>query len=181
VTVAATEVAPDPRAKARRELAAVVVVCAVAALVELFAAGRPWAKVTGIAGTTHSVSGNELASAVRPLAFVALAGAAALLATRRWGRVAVGVLIAVAGAGLAIAAAAAGHPSASGVVQELPAWRGVALVASIPVLLSGLAAAARGNRWSVMSAKYDAPGTPRQQDPDVELWDALDRGDDPTG
>jgi hypothetical protein len=33
-----------------------------------------------------------------------------------------------------------------------------------------------------MSARYDAPGArQRVQDPDVALWDALDRGDDPTG
>lgn len=174
--------APDERAKARRELATTVVLCAVAALVELFAVGRPWAEVVGVGGTTHTYSGASLASAVRPLAFVALAGAAALLATRHWARTAIGVLIALAGIGAAIATVTAADPTTiTGVVHHLPAWRVVTLVATIPVLLSGVAAAARGNRWSVLSAKYDAPGTERAKDPDVALWDALDAGDDPTG
>ncbi len=166
---------------ARRELAATVLVCAISALVVLVAVGRPWAEVTGTAGITRSYSGSSMASAVRPLAFVALAGAAALLATKHWGRIAIGVLIAAAGVGVVIAAVTASNPDVPGVVHSLPAWRVVTIVAAVPITLSGLVAAVRGNHWSVMSAKYDAPGTPRQQDPDVALWDALDRGDDPTG
>jgi peptidoglycan/LPS O-acetylase OafA/YrhL len=172
-----TEQPPDDRAKARRELTVTVLLCAVGALVELLAAGRPWAKVHGAVATT-SYSGNHVAQAVRPLALVALAGAAALLATRRWGRIAVGILIVAAGAGTAVAAVVATDPPGS---VHLPAWRIVTVIAAVPVVLAGGAAAARGYRWSVMSARYDAPGArQRVQDPDVALWDALDRGDDPT-
>lgn len=171
--------APDPRARARRELTGTVLLCALGALVELLAAGRVWATVRGAVATT-GYTGNHVASAVRPLALVALAGAAALLATKRWSRIAVGVLIVMAGAGTAVAAVVAKAPHGA---QSLSAWRVVAVVAAVPVVLAGLAAAARGYRWSVMSARYDAPGSQRQrvQDPDVALWDALDRGDDPTG
>jgi peptidoglycan/LPS O-acetylase OafA/YrhL len=173
-----TEQPTDDRAKARRELTGTVLLCAVAALVELLAAGRPWAKVHGAVSTT-SYSGNHVAQAVRPLALVALAGAAALLATKRWGRIAVGILIVAAGVGTAVAAVVGKDPPGS---VHLPAWRIVTIVAAVPVVLAGGAAAARGYRWSVMSARYDAPGArQRVQDPDVELWDALDRGDDPTG
>jgi MFS family permease len=168
----------DDRAKARRELTVTVLLCAVGALVELLAAGRPWARLHGAVATT-SYPGSHVAQAVRPLALVALAGAAALLATRRWGRIAVGLVIVAAGVGTAVAAVVAQAPHGS---VDLPAWRVVTIVAAVPVVLAGAVAAARGYRWSVMSARYDAPGArQRVQDPDVALWDALDRGDDPTG
>jgi MFS family permease len=174
--------AADDRTKARRELTLTVLLCALGSLVELLAVGRTWVTAsTSLQG--HAYTGNDLASAARPLAFVALAGTAALLATKRWGRVAVGVLLVAAAVGMIVAIAAAGDPSVAGTLHHHPGWRVVALVGVVPILLAGLAAAARGNRWSVMSSRYDAPGAVREraQDPDVALWEALDRGDDPTG
>ena len=53
------------------------------------------------------------------------------------------------------------------------------------VLLAGLVIAARGHRWGGMSARYENA----EQQPDdadqaarasVSLWNALDRGEDPT-
>jgi MFS family permease len=174
VTTQPPEQAAADRARARRELAATVLLCAAGALVELLAVGRPWARLA-----TRTYTGSDVAGAVRPLALVALAGTAALLATRRWGRVVVGVLLLAAGVGTAVAAIGAGYPPGA---HHLDGWRIVVVVAAVPVAVSGLAAAARGSRWSVMSARYDAPGArQRVQDPDVALWDALDRGDDPTG
>jgi hypothetical protein len=174
VTTPAPDQAVDDRARARRELTVTVLLCAVGAVVELLAVGRPWAKVAA-----RTYTGSNVAGAVRPLALVALAGTAALLATRRWGRIAVGVLLVAAGAGTAVAAATASYPPGA---HHLEGWRIVTIVAAVPVAVSGLASAARGYRWSVMSARYDAPGArQRVQDPDVALWDALDRGDDPTG
>ena len=176
---------PDPRSRARRELAGTVLLCALGALVELLAVGRPWARVTtsAAAGVSHVYAGSALTPVIRPLALVALAGAAALLATRRWGRVAVGVLLVAAGVGAGVAALVASGPSLTGSVHQIAGWRAVTVAAAVMVTLAGLAAAVRGNRWSVMSARYDAPGTVREraQDPDVALWEALDRGDDPTG
>ncbi|MDX6257725.1 MAG: hypothetical protein QOJ11_4059 [Frankiales bacterium] len=174
MTTQAADQPGDDRARARRELTVTVLLCAAGALVELLAAGRPWAKVAA-----RTYTGSNVAGAVRPLALVALAGTAALLATRRWGRIAVGVLLVVAGVGTAVAAIRAGYPNSA---HHLEAWRIVTIVAAVPVTVAGLAAATRGYRWSVMSARYDAPGArQRVQDPDVALWDALDRGDDPTG
>jgi MFS family permease len=174
VTTQAPEKVADDRARARRELTATVLLCAAGALVELLSVGRPWARVAA-----RTYTGSDVAGAVRPLALVALAGTAALLATRRWGRIAVGVLLVAAGVGAAVAAIGAGYPPSA---HHLEAWRIVTVIAAVPVALAGLAAAARGYRWSVMSARYDAPGArQRVQDPDVALWDALDRGDDPTG
>ena len=169
-----TAPAVDPRARARRELTVTVLLCAVGALVELLAAGRIWARTA-----THTYTGNDVASAVRPLALVALAGTAALLATRKWGRIAVGILLTATAVSLAVAATNAGFPRGA---HHLQLWPVLGAVGAVPILFAGLAAAARGYRWSVMSARYDAPGArQRVQDPDVELWDALDRGDDPTG
>jgi uncharacterized membrane protein (TIGR02234 family) len=177
--------AADDRTRARRELTLTVLLCALGALVELVAVGRSWASADHAAGSTgREFAGTSVAGAVKPLALVALAGAAALLATKRWGRVAVGVLLVAAGVGTIIAAAQAGGPHTAGVIfQRHPAWRIVTVIAALPVVAAGLAAAARGNRWSEMSARYEAPGTVREraQDPDVALWEALDRGDDPTG
>ncbi|MBC7375655.1 MAG: Trp biosynthesis-associated membrane protein, partial [Frankiales bacterium] len=49
--------------------------------------------------------------------------------------------------------------------------------------------AVRGRRWAALSARYDAPAARAEQEPDSEvsasrqeraLWEALDRGEDPT-
>lgn len=175
---------PDAeRARARRELTVTVLLCAAGALIELLAIGRPWLRLTKPSGMVKNYTGSSVAGTVKPLALLSLAGAGALLATKRWGRTAVGVLVVAAAVGSAVAAIVAGDPSAAGTIHQEPAWRLVTVAAALPILAAGLSAAARGARWSVMSARYDAPGTakPRAQDPDVALWDALDRGDDPTG
>jgi uncharacterized membrane protein (TIGR02234 family) len=55
------------------------------------------------------------------------------------------------------------------------------------VLASGAMALTRGRRWAAMGARYDAPtgretiGAKTGPDaPPTAMWDALDRGDDPT-
>ncbi len=173
-----TTPAADPhgadRARARRELTVTVLACAVGALVGLLTVGRPWAH-----SGSHTYTGNDVAGAVKPLALVALAGTAALLATRKWGRIAVGILLSAAGLGIALASLTPGYPHGA---HSQPFWPVLSAISAVPVTLAGLVAAGRGYRWSVMSARYDAPGArQRVQDPDVALWDALDRGDDPTG
>ncbi len=172
----------DDRTKARRELAVTVLICAVGALVELVAVGRSWYTVTSSTQVRH-YSGTSYAGAVKPLALAALAGAAALLATRRRARVAVGVLLVAVAVGAVAAAVVASFPHTVAAVQEHPVWRFVVILGALPVLAAGVIAVARGTRWAEMSARYDAPGTVREklQDPEVALWEALDRGDDPTG
>jgi uncharacterized membrane protein (TIGR02234 family) len=74
-----------------------------------------------------------------------------------------------------------------------PAWPLLATVGGLALLAAGAAAMVRGRRWPAMSARYDAPAgapgtapavpTPRAgvASPAPEaVWDALDRGDDPT-
>ena len=69
------------------------------------------------------------------------------------------------------------------VVHVHAQWPGLAAVAAALVLLAGVATAARGHRWSAMSARYEAPTVDPQQvraRTDATMWNALDRGDDPT-
>lgn len=164
-------------AAARRQLAIAATATAVGALVQLLAQGRVWVAVAG----GKSWTGHALSSAVRPLALAELAGAVALVATRRWGRTAVGALLVAVAVGSVVAAFNADDPHVAGPLQHHQAWRVVYIVAALLVLAAGAAGVVRGRRWSEMSARYEAPGTARQRDPEVELWEALDRGDDPTG
>ena len=172
--------AADDRTKARRELATTVLLCALGAVVELVAVGQRWYTVTSSTQVRH-YAGTSYAGAVKPLALAALAGAAALLATRRRARVVVGALLVVVALGAALATVVAAFPHTTATVQEHSVWRFVVIVGAVPVAVAGATAVARGRRWAEMSARYDAPGTVREKDPDVALWDALDQGDDPTG
>src|SRR5690606_42153824 len=74
--------------------------------------------------------------------------------------------------------AAAGPPE-WGLVLPWPLAAGL----GAPLMLAGgVLAVARGGRWAGMSDRYErAADRPRAQpDGDRALWDALDRGDDPT-
>ena len=87
---------------------------------------------------------------------------------------------------------------------SVSAWPVVAAVAGILLALAGLLVAARGAAWTSMSARYESPAARRDAAepadpaaagsageggppgaappaPGVAAWDALDRGEDPTG
>lgn len=112
-----------------------------------------------------------LGSAVGPrpsgssaLALTSLAGAAAVLAARGWMRRAVGVLLAAAG----LTAIALG--------VDTGAWW--AVVGGVATTAGGAWTAWRGPRWSRLSERYDR--TAPADDSARALWEALDRGEDPT-
>jgi hypothetical protein len=93
---------------------------------------------------------------------VALAGVVGVLATRTWGRVPVGVALAVVG----LAA------------MRVAGSRYVAAAGGVVLAATGVLVVRRGPGWGALGAKYDAPtGRPPT---DADLWSALDRGDDPT-
>jgi hypothetical protein len=94
-----------------------------------------------------------------PWALVALAGLVGIAATRSWGRVPVGVALAVAGA------------------AAVTARRSVAVAGAVLLAATGAYVAVRGPRWRGLGARYDAPAQART---DADVWDALDRGEDPT-
>jgi uncharacterized membrane protein (TIGR02234 family) len=89
--------------------------------------------------------------------------------------------------------------NATKVVLVSGPWRVAAVIGAVLVIVAGLAAAWRGTRWAVMSARFDRPGHPGQPDTTetptgkpagqgaadedgdaATLWEALDRGVDLT-
>jgi uncharacterized membrane protein (TIGR02234 family) len=148
------------------------------------------------------LSGRTVDAAPTALALVALAGVVAVLATRGMVRRAVGAVLALVGAALvwrAIASAGAvsadhardlvvsRHPTVNAAavvprVETAAVWPALTAACGVLVLLAGALISWRGHRWQVMSARYEAPVDPQQQQAKAAttLWTALDRGEDPT-
>ena len=170
----------------------------------LLGAGRDWVDATfparpPLPPVTQTLTGAQVAPGLTALALLGLAGTAALAASRGRGRVAVGVLLALAGAavvattavafagGTASALREAAEPGVEVPATALPgfalSWVSLVVLGGLLVLASGLVVAVRGPRWSALSARYEAPGgarAARPARPEVAAWDALDRGEDPT-
>jgi len=177
--------------------------------IALLALGQPWVVRTvsesGLPAVTISQLGRELAPVAGASVWVVLAGVLGVIATRGWGRVAIG--LAVCGSGLltAVGAASAGADLAGAasaglgsdaVVQVAIAaipWWWIAAVCGGIAAASGAYVAVRVPSWPGLSRRYDrtdagvapsrqlgssepAPVAPTAR----EQWDALDRGTDPT-
>jgi uncharacterized membrane protein (TIGR02234 family) len=150
---------------------------------------------------TIQATGAQLRPELAAIALVAVAAAAAIVATSGWARRLVGVLVAVAGgwavwlslspgdavprsAGAGSGAALETGPPADAVAVGLPAHTAAPLLGVGAGLL--LVAAAAGvlcwaNAMPRLGARYAAPGTARRvPDRDTQWWDALDAGQDPT-
>jgi uncharacterized membrane protein (TIGR02234 family) len=150
---------------------------------------------------TIQATGAQLRPELAAIALVAVAAAAAIVATSGWARRLVGVLVAVAGgwavwlslspgdavprsAGAGSDAALETGPPADAVAVGLPAHTAAPLLGVGAGLL--LVAAAAGvlcwaNAMPRLGARYAAPGTARRvPDRDTQWWDALDAGQDPT-
>lgn len=186
-------------ARTRRELTLAVLGCALGAGLVLVGALRTWAvEVTSrpapLPPVTESMSGSALVPLLTPLGVVAFAGAAALLAARR-GRPVVGALLVAVGALLA-AASAYGWAVAGdgGRTAAAAAWPLASVVGGALVAVVGLATVRRGRDWPWLGARYERAATGATPavrgrgstsaagtavDP-ATLWDALDRGEDPT-
>lgn len=160
-----------------------VLLCAAGAAVALLAARATWAveltaRPAPFPAERTALTGGDRQPWVPALAWVVLAGAGALLATRAAVRRAVGVLLVLAGVGIAVTAGvAAADPSGSA------GWPVLAAAGGLAAAGAGVLALARGQRWPAMGSRYQrrarsrvpADGSPER------LWDALDRGEDPTG
>lgn len=179
---------------ARRELVGVLAGCVLGAVLLLVAGARPWASVARPAPFhgAVAVSGTALTPLPAAAGLLGLAAVAGLLATRRNGRVAVGALLALVAAGTVAAAVqatgrhavlAAAALTAPGAAPALTAWRWVAVAGAVVLVAAGAAAAGRGRHWPAMGARYDGPRArpaPATDEHEI-LWQALDRGEDPTG
>jgi uncharacterized membrane protein (TIGR02234 family) len=160
-----------------------------------------------------SFDAGDLAPSVRALGLVVLAAAPALLAVRGRSRVAVGVVLLLAGLGAAwtsvgavldpVAALPAGAvPDGTTADVAVTARPYLALAAAVGTVLVGALVVARGGRWPALGRRYEAPAaqaegraadaaTPAEPvattDPPAaavdgaSAWEALDRGEDPTG
>jgi hypothetical protein len=97
------------------------------------------------------------------LGLLALAAAGALLATTGWGRRAVAVVVLLAA-----------------VVTALDGGDAPGVVAAVLEALGALVVLTRAGALPVLGGRYEVPGEERPQRGAHGLWDALDRGEDPT-
>jgi uncharacterized membrane protein (TIGR02234 family) len=174
----------------------------------LTSAGRDWAHgtVTTPVRLAVGATGTSLTALPYALALAALASSVALFAVRRIGRYAVGVVLLGAGAGTVAAVAgklgsldtalAAKAATQSAMVAgsrvsgaSNTAWPYVAIIGGLLIAYSGGYTLLRGRSWTGLSNRYDVgpaatespePGTPQREATTRDLWDALNRGADPT-
>jgi uncharacterized membrane protein (TIGR02234 family) len=145
---------------------------------------------------TSGAAGSMLRPELVPLALAALAAIAAILATGRWLRRLIGLLVILAGGVLAwrstqwyvggwFAYTTGDIPPGSTPIGDMstnPAGPLLMSMGALAMAAAGAVVVFRAHRMPVMGAKYSAPGVARKksQDPDRRLWDALDEGADPT-
>ena len=178
-------------AKKRRELTLAVLACAGSAGLALFAASRTWlVEVTQrpapLPPTEIARSGSSLVPSLPALALVGLAGAGALLATRGRARLVVGVLL----AGSGLAALGIAIYVLAGLNGVTVGWPALVALAGMAVAVVGCLAIRGGRSWPALGAKYDRatskpppehhPVMGHDQPRGMGLWDAIDRGEDPT-
>jgi uncharacterized membrane protein (TIGR02234 family) len=200
------EASPDAAAPRAGGLRLALLLAVLGSGVLLVALGRTWAEAEGVSGLTigtlvDRVSGQDLARGAQACAYASLAAGVALIALRGWGRVVIGVLL----VGVAVGALVDLAPllTSSGLTDRaqevlsrcddtgcsaqgtLPprasGWPWVASAGALLVLLAGGLTVWRGRAWAGLGSSYDAPGAaPEPAVTDKAVWDALDRGDDPT-
>ena len=186
----------------RRGLTTAVLLCLLGAFVVLVAAGRPWVSVEVPAGPladarTDVHTGTELVPGLSALGLLGLAGVVALAATRRIGRVLVGVVLVATGGGV-VASVLSAYGTA--LAEELPdqptdaaatlsVWSVLTLLGGVLLVAAGVLTVARGRTWAELGQRYEAPAgaapqtpteQPTEQPTERSLWEALDRGEDPT-
>jgi uncharacterized membrane protein (TIGR02234 family) len=182
----------------RRGYVTAQLLIALGAALLLLAATRPWwtvvATAAGTPATTEVVDGRHAAPATVGLAVLGLAGIAGILATKGLWRRLIGAIVALAGLAATLSAQSAtgsagwhdavtvtASPSVT-LTATHSAWPWVAVLAAALMFVGGALVAAFGGRWPGWSSRYEAPSAARApREPTAhDLWDALDRGEDPT-
>ncbi|MFJ2029478.1 Trp biosynthesis-associated membrane protein [Streptosporangium sp. NPDC087985] len=179
-----------------------VAACVAGAALVLLAAGRDWFTVTQGARQV-AIPAAELAPALGPAAWAALAAVVAVLATRGGWRRLIGGVIAFCGAGViawawqgsrtgAALQAGAQHLPLAGTdalnVTPAVVWPLLAGMGGLLLVCGGVVAALRGAGWPGMSDRYDRRGSGPGDGgrgaggarSERALWDAIDLGTDPT-
>lgn len=187
-------VAPTPAdgdRRAPRSYAAVLVALGAGAALIFLGYGRTWSTsvVTdvGLPTITVELSGREVAPAGAAMALVALTGIAALVATRRVGRLITSVVLILAGvlaAYVAVASGASSSASGAGQISDRTglevvtsgsttgtAWWAVAAVGGLVVAASGAVALRTSAAWPVLGGRYErsATGSPGASTHPVDL------------
>jgi uncharacterized membrane protein (TIGR02234 family) len=194
----------------RHELVAAVLAAAAAGALALLVSGQVWARVTAegrppLPPVTGELTGGGAAPLVPACGLVLLAAAVALVAVRRLGRAAVGLLAVLAGGALGWAGLRALTGGLQDASTEVPgvgrvpgpvtvdvaaAWPVLAVLAGVVGVLAGVFVVVRGRGWPEMGRRYErgaGPASPSAEAREVSdeeraaaAWRALDRGDDPT-
>lgn len=167
----------------RRELTVAVLASAVGAGLAVWAASRTWLVVVTVRASPQPPlvtdrSGGSLTPLLPALALVGLAAAGGLLATRSRARFAVGVVMAASGIGVAVEAVRTAQSSAGIHVV----WPVLCVVGAVMIVAAAALTPRRGRAWPAMSARYDrgAVSAPATQSSSTAMWDAIERGHDPT-
>lgn len=198
---------PSSADRARRELGTAMAAAAVAGGLALSAAGQPWVEFTAVRRTplppvSAVLSGGDAAPLVPAAGLLLLAAAVALIAVRRMGRLAVGLVAALAGGALlwsgvraltgSARAAAAVLPAADGATEVsaevVVGWPLLTVAAGSLAVAAGLLVVLRARAWPAMGRRYERAGSGAgraaapagAQDRAEDAWRALDRGEDPT-
>lgn len=156
-----------------REYAVVLLALALAGAVAWWLFGLTWTTIVipadGVLPAKEvEYTGRLLYPYAGFIGVVALAAVAGILATKKYGRIIIGGLLAV----FAGSACVQILTDSGGAGIALAATATLALIAIIGVLVI-----IRGSRWPMMGTKYDRAKTKKT---DESAWDVLDRGDDPT-
>ncbi|ROT31179.1 Trp biosynthesis protein [Micromonospora sp. HM5-17] len=183
-----------PASTGRRALTYAVLLCVLGAGLAVFAATRTWAvelipRPAPLPARQVVSSGGDLLPWLPALALVGLAAAGAVLATRGVVRRCVGALLALVGLGVAAGGAYGGFAVARGEVSV--GWPLLCMLGGVLAASAGVVTAVRGGTWPVMGARYErgrpdrvpeAAGAGGRVDAGrtAAVWDALDRGEDPT-
>lgn len=188
-----------------RALAVALLGGALGATLILVAAGQTWAEGRAISGQARTVlqaSGSDVTGLPSALALVGLAALVAVFAVRRKGRTVVAALLTLCGLGVTVSAllatgdtealdeqAAEATGLSGSTVEQVShsGWPYAAALGGILLLFAGLLALRFGRGWPAMGGRYERDGVQRRParperagERPEELWQALDRGEDPT-
>jgi hypothetical protein len=188
----------SPQPGRRREAATVLAVVAACSVAVVFTAGRIWLNLVGarpapFAAVQSDVTGRAEFAALSGLAVVVLVTALLVFVSGGWARIALGLLIAIAGGSISyLAANGVGAPSqlrqlellgsqSAGVTgvraQVHNLWPVSTLILGLMMSAAGLVVVFRSRAWPGLSKRYEGPSQTAEP---ADLWRTLDRGEDPT-